>query len=99
MGWFTLNDAGTPVPVLTQRVLTMSVTPIHLTGAKCGDDVYRRGAYFGRIYRWTREGASVHLADGARVLTDLGFHTDAVVLTNEDFASDDFEVITHGHPL
>ncbi len=79
----------------------MTTTPIHLTGAKCGDDVYRRGKLFGHIQRWTRDGCAVQLAKGERWICNglSGYVTDTICLSSETLAGDDWEVIPHGSTL
>lgn len=41
----------------------MNVTPIHLSGAKCGDHVLFMGEELGTIHHWMEGGAAVRLSD------------------------------------
>jgi hypothetical protein len=78
------------------------VTPIHLTGAQCGDHVYHQGAYVGFMHRWVSGGVSVTLGDAAdptsRAMLPVAAHpfgfgavyTDSFVVTDEEFAAGRF---------
>ena len=75
-------------------------TPIHLSGAKCGDRVLWHGQPFGVIHCWAKDGCSVRLdkpywvyitRDGANYKE--GFQCLQVLVTNEMFASGEFTVV------
>jgi hypothetical protein len=60
-------------------------------GLRCGDSIFRHGRLFGVAHRWTGDGVSVDLANGQRIATALeGLTTDAVIVTDEQFASGEF---------
>lgn len=67
------------------------ITPIHLSGACCGDVVYRRSESFGTIHHWAKDGASVILHEPLHV-TALGLTFDHALVSDLQFASGEFTV-------
>ena len=78
-------------------------TPIHLSGAKCGDHVLWHDQPFGIIHCWAKDGCSVRLHEpGESFLQMMGadsviysrcFTCLQVLVTNEMFASGEFTVV------
>ena len=78
-------------------------TPIHLSGAKCGDRVLWHDQPFGIIHCWAKDGCSVRLENPTSVTYIAGkdsngtfseaFRVLQVLVTNEMFASGEFTVV------
>jgi hypothetical protein len=78
-------------------------TPIHLSGAECGDHVLWHGQPFGIIHCWAAGGCSVRLDKPSETFIQIQvpdsrihyrrFTCLEVLVTNEMFTSGDFTVV------